>query len=175
MTVDKAFERIYDDTCRKCCAHILSKCHAPEDAADLVQETYLEVLGVLKTKGEKHIKNPEAFVIDTANKKLWAYYRAKNRLQVVASLDTDDAPDLPDEISVTPADAAERALFVREINETLQKKPEKIRKIFALRYTLDLPLAEIAERLGLTLSDVKTSLYRTLAELREIYGEQRSE
>lgn len=176
MTKEAAFQRIYDETGQTVYRYLLIKCASPEDAADLMQETYLEIVRVLNKKGAAYIQNPEAFVRDTANKKLFAYYRKKGRTRTVPYPDgEEDFSGFPDLVSLSPEDETEKAALVEEIKARLSEKNETVRKIFLLYYSLDMKLEEIAAETGLPLSTVKSALYRTLKELRRIYAKERSE
>lgn len=174
MSREQRFNEIYDATRRKCYAVLLSGCGDPEDAADLFQETYLEVVRVLRKYGEDYIENPEAFVLDLAQKKLWAHYRKKRKPEIVAFPDDEASPEFPDEVAVSPEEAAHRAVLVGEIRKELSRKAPAVRKIFYMYYSMDMKLSEIAGALGLSQSDVKNKLYRTLGELRKIYTEEGS-
>lgn len=53
------------------------------------------------------------------------------------------------------------------LKETLDSLPERQRDVFILRHEAGLPLAEIAERLGLAEGTVKIHLHRALSALRD--------
>ena len=59
---------------------------------------------------------------------------------------------------------------VPELDETwreLRKLPPSQRAVIVLRFYEDMPLAEIAEQLGMPLGTVKSTLHRALSKLKE--------
>ena len=53
------FNELYDNTHRKVLAYIIAKCGNTEDIADIFQETYLEIVKVIKRKGIDYFQNPD--------------------------------------------------------------------------------------------------------------------
>ena len=70
---------------------------------------------------------------------------------------------LPEPAAVRPVEGGEVTAAVKE---ALQALPERQRDVFVLRHEMGLPLAEIAEHLGLAPGTVKIHLHRALAALR---------
>lgn len=64
------------------------------------------------------------------------------------------------------AQVVEDGVLEEEINRFLRTLPPRDRDVFLWRYWYGEPLAEIANRCGLKLNTVKTSLYRTREKLR---------
>ena len=56
--------------------------------------------------------------------------------------------------------------------EYLKNKDISIAKIFYLHYTMDMKIADIAKALEMGESNVKNYLYRTLKELKNIFGKE---
>jgi RNA polymerase sigma-70 factor (ECF subfamily) len=67
-------------------------------------------------------------------------------------------------------DNPEQQLYTRqlgqEIDQAIQKLPDKQRTIFVLRYLQDFSLTEIAEITGLSIGTVKTHIFRSLQTMR---------
>ena len=144
MTTDERFRQIYDSTYRQTAARILAKSRQSADAADLIQEVYLEVYAILQR-----------------------YYRTMSRRQEV--YDTSSEEEITAELEDIHALSVEEIAADREVllwtDRYLQKRGEEVRKIFHLYYRFGMTLPEIARLLGRTESDVKNKLYRTLKEI----------
>ena len=61
--------------------------------------------------------------------------------------------------------------MIGQVRDYLAKKSLDVRKIFHLRYSLDMTIPEISEKLSFSESKVKNIIYRTLCALRKIYTE----
>lgn len=71
-----------------------------------------------------------------------------------------------------PSAEADAAVpFDRRLAETLRDLPRSQRSVVALHYLLDMPVAEVAARLGIAEGTVKTHLHRARATLRTALGE----
>ncbi len=175
VDVTSEFNKIYESTANKALAYISAKCGNPDDVGDILQETYMELYSVMLDKGCGFIDNEEAFVIDIAKKKIYKHYTALERKKADLSLTmlTNDNGEVnldiaPEEFDIDDSLCTKE--LVEEISETLKTKSKEIRKIFFMRFSLDLPINEIAQLLGTNESNVKNKLYRTIKELREIYA-----
>ena len=83
--------------------------------------------------------------------------RRQGRVRTVDSL-----PDRP-----AAAAAPDGGELTEALREALELLPDRQRDVFILRHEAGLPLAEIAERLGLAEGTVKIHLHRALAALRD--------
>ena len=59
--------------------------------------------------------------------------------------------------------------LVNEIEDIIAGKSQEIRKIFFLRFSLELSITDIANLMRVKESYIKNKLYRTIQEIREIY------
>ena len=164
------FKRVYGETKRDLWAYLRARTPSPQDAEDLLQETYLSFVRSLKSRGAEGIENPSALLTDIANKRLADFYKKRGKLSTV-SLDASAGEDaafgenLSSDLGVEPEVLAAEA--VEEVRRRLSQKDETTRKIFDLYFLADQPLERVAELLGVKVSFVKNRLYRTLGELRE--------
>lgn len=168
MNTEEQFQQIYDQTYQRTAAMILAKSRQTADAADLIQEVYLELYQIIRRRGNTYIKNPEALVGKLTKQTLARYYRTLSRRMEVYAEPSDE------DITAEAADI--EALSVEEITEDhavlewmdgyLASQSEDIRKIFHLYYRFGMKIPEIARYLEKTESDVKNKLYRTLKEIR---------
>jgi len=174
LSAASRFDEIYDETSRPLLAFITSKCKNTSDISDIFQDTYLELYKVLENRGIDHIKNPRAFVFRIATRKIYRYYTILERVKHFLSLSAED-----DEGSdCEPFDVDKNINLLEEIviNQVLYESAKKyillkrddIKKVLILFYDFEMTIPEIAKMLGISESNVKNKLYRTIKELREI-------
>ena len=167
------FSRVYNETKLSLWARLRAKTPTPADAEDLLQETYLSFVRILKEKGEDGIENPAALLNTIADRRLADFYSKRGGAPTV-SIDEEIgetltlADVLVADVEVEPAVLT--AVTASEVRASLSKKDETTQKIFDLYFLADQPLDTIADALGVKLSFVKNRLYRTLKELRKLYG-----
>ena len=94
----KAFEQIYEETHLKLYAFLYAKCPTGEDAADLLQETYLEYIKADRRHGAEYIKEPIAFLTQIAKKKLAKVYGDKRIIPLSLEEEYDDGGSLADSL-----------------------------------------------------------------------------
>ena len=137
----------------------------PAEVDDLVQDTFVHALNRLDS-----LKNPQAFaswiysiVVRTASKRL-----RRQRLLVKLGLRTATPIDLDQVISkqASPEVASELAL----VYGMLESLPAEQRIALVLRRVEELELAEIAERMGLSVTTVKRRLAAAEAGLARARG-----
>jgi len=168
------FEDIYNSTHKMVLIFITSKCRRTADIADIFQDTYMELYQVLSKHGADYVVNHEAFVLWLAKKKLARYYSLLERLSIFISLKTisGEGADLSDceAEAFATEDFAVNQVLLTSAKQFIESQPVVIQKIFYLHYDLDLKLGEIARTLGIKESTVKSKLYRTIKQLRELLG-----
>ena len=167
MTTEERFRQIYDTTYRQTAAQILAKSRQSGDAADLIQEVYLEVYTILQRRGQGYIRNPVALVGKITRQALARYYRTMSHRQEVYAVESEDGINA--EMEDIHALSVEEIAADREVllctDRYLRKRGEEVRKIFHLYYRFGMTVPEIARLLGRTESDVMNKLYRTLKEI----------
>lgn len=169
------FNEIYDATNKKVLAFITARCGKLDDVGDIFQETWYELFAALSKRGTDFIQNDEAFVMHIARLKIYRHYSLIKRLSRFVSgtakdedgVESDLADLSPDDFDVE--NSVISASLVEDIQRHLQTKPEDVQKIFMLFYSLNRTIPEIAALLGISESNVKNKLYRTLKELRNLY------
>lgn len=174
------FESMYDATYPAAARYVARRCAEPARIADILQDTYAEVYAALLKKGPGYFRDPAAFVLHVARAKLRRYYREQTRrrreLPLTLTGDDGDEYDNPElaPLALTFEDDAQTRLLARQVAETLTQKPPEVQQVFALYYGAGLTLREIAKTLGVKESTVKNRLYRTIQQLRQIYGKDES-
>ncbi|MCH5299526.1 MAG: RNA polymerase sigma factor [Ruminococcus sp.] len=171
------FNEIYDATNQKALAFIAAKCGNMSDMQDILQETYMELYSVLSSKGVDYIENDEAFVINIAKQKIYKHYtiaqRFKSDLSLSVVINEEETNIFETELEeLTLEDEICNSQLVDEIERYIAKKPQDIRRIFFLRFSLDRSIEEIATLMSLKPSSVKNKLYRTINEIRSYYSQR---
>lgn len=137
---------------------------ATEDAEDLVQETYLRLLGA-HHRDARPIDNPEAYLYtvalnlarEQAAKRRQAPVPTAEFEEVLAKLGShDDALD----------GAAQRAQSARQLQAALKALPDRTRAVLVMQYRDNMSYQQIAERMGISTHMVKKHVVRGLAACR---------
>ena len=149
----------------------LRMCGNPEDAQDMVQDTFVNVVRYLKGfRGETKLRN---WIYRLASSACIRKRRGKNRPERELSLeelrpphDHDGAtPDIPD-WSTCPADSLVNSELRDHLKTAVGRLPHKYRLVFNLRDLEGFSTNEAAEILELSPQAVKTRLHRARAFLR---------
>lgn len=125
-------------------------------AEDVAQEVFLELYQKLAT-----LESPDHLTYwlrrVTVNRCIDQSRRKKGRREY----GMDDVPE--------PAAVAIQAdpLLMKKLQQTLELLPEKQRMVVVLRYQEGLDLAEIGDLMKMPLNTVKSTLHRTLEDLRK--------
>ena len=168
MSTEETFRQIYEQTYRKTAAQTTAGARQISDAADLIQEVYLELYRIISRRGTAYIQNPDAMVAKLIRQTMARYYKTMGKRHEVY--------EEPSEDGITAEQADIESLSVEEITEDravidwteryLAAKADEVRRIFHLYYRFDMTIAEIAHLLGRSESYIKNKLYRTLKEIR---------
>lgn len=127
-----------------------------DDAADVVSEA---VLGALGSRGWSRVENHRAYLYRAVyNRAQTLLFRRSTRRTVEASNAVGVHHDQP------PIDPT--------ILQAVDGLPTQQRAVIALTYWRDLPIAEIAEILGVTDGTVRKQLARARARLRKVLDER---
>jgi len=175
QTAASRFNEIYDYTSKAVLAYITSKCKYTADIHDVFQDTYLELFQILSNRGVDYIKNPMAFMIRIARRKISRYYSLLERLKLFISITAEDNDgneyELPNiDVSVILTEEITiNQILLDSAKKYIHSKPELVKKVFYLFYDFDMTIPEIAQALNISESNVKNKLYRTIKELRELF------
>ena len=172
--ISKEFEKIYDDTYDSTLKFLISRCENLSDINDLIQETYFEFYKILR-KDDRQIDNYSPFIRGIAGNKLKKHYTSKAR-NFTLSLDkeVDEGVEygqlLADEFDLEGI--SENQQLCRRIWEYVKSKDMMKAKVFCLKFSFGMSIAEMAEELEISESAVKNYLYRTLGEIRVKFGKE---
>ncbi|MGI6529249.1 MAG: RNA polymerase sigma factor [Clostridia bacterium] len=170
--INSFFNEIYDRTFKNTIRYITAKCSNVDDIHEIVQEVYADVYSTLVNKGVGYIKNPEAFIAKVTKSKVYRHYSLLERIRGVVISNENGVDDYGVETleTYTIEEEVINKQMVDDVFEHLSKKTDDVKRIFYLFYYVDMTIEEIANDLDISVSNVKNKLYRTVRELRTIYG-----
>jgi RNA polymerase sigma-70 factor (ECF subfamily) len=144
---------------------LLSRRVGRDDAADIVQETFLRVMS---RDISETIVDPGAYVRRTAVNLAMDVSR-RRRLETKLFVPEEAAPDAPSQEATAEQslDADRRAGLLSEAIDTL---PPKCREVFVMRMHQELPQDEIARRLGISRNMVDRHLRIAIQRCRKAVG-----
>ncbi len=165
-----AFEVLVSGSEGKVYSHLLRLLGNPDDARDLLQETYLSAFRHLKSfKGDAAFST---WVYRIATNHALMRLRKKNPETV--GLDEITVPSHEElkgrtisNWAVNPRDAVLRKEVRRMLDQAIQALPATYRAVVVLRDIQGMDTAETAEILGISEGAVKTRLHRARIFLRE--------
>ncbi|EYF06828.1 RNA polymerase sigma factor [Chondromyces apiculatus] len=143
-----------------------------EDRLDLVQSTLLQVVRTLGSFRGDSSFTTWLFRV-TANEALMLMRsQRRQRARVVEGLDFEELGVLPTVRSITSEDdAASLAEREAHVREALGELPEDYRDVVMAHYHEDLGLQEIARKLAVSESAVRSRLHRARVRLRAILSQ----
>ena len=159
------FKEIYDKTYDNNLKYIVLKTNV-DDANDVIQEVYIELLNKLKKEKSIEIENIDGFVFGITKNVLKRFYKNINLDKDIFVYSAEDNnEEIADSYSLEDD-------FINDTNisliwDEIRKKEDVIQKIFYLYYVLDIKISDIAESMNINESTIKTKIYRTLKELKE--------
>jgi RNA polymerase sigma-70 factor (ECF subfamily) len=138
----------------------------PEDALDVVQETFVKAFEHASRWDSAAEVAPWLCRI-AVNQSIDRYRRNRRRRASFSPLEEGDHH----EALASPSVSAERRVLSGQLGEKIARAldhlPETQRSVFVLRHYEDMSLEEIASTLGLALGTVKSSLHRAVHRLRD--------
>ena len=134
---------------------------------DLVQETLLEMFKALKKSQE--IKHFRPWIFQIAASKINMFFRARRRRAAVqfSSLEDSTLERVLADDSGEAADGAIRRELVGFMMEAMSKLKRRQRAVVALRCFEDLSYSEIAQTIGCSETDARTSFFRARQSLKK--------
>ena len=138
----------------------------PEDALDVVQETFVRAFEHAGRWDSRAEVAPWIARI-AVNQSIDRYRRNKRRRATYSPLEEGDHQESLATPDVSPERRALSGQIGDRIARALKGLPETQRAVFVLRHYEEMSLEEIATALGLRLGTVKSSLHRAVHRLRE--------
>ena len=164
----KDFEEIYKNTYKQTLKFIIVKCNSIDDINDIIQDTYIELLKIIKKKQPLEIDNLNSYILGIANNIIKRHYYKKKKENIVYYYSKDEN-DI--ELEIKDDFDLEQDIITKEnvsqVWEYLKNKNIEVTKIFYLYFALGLKISDISKELEMTESNVKNKIYRTLKELKK--------
>ena len=164
----KDFEEIYKNTYKQTLKFIIVKCNNIDDINDIIQDTYIELLKIIKKKQPLEIDNLDSYILGIANNIIKRHYYKKKKENIVyyySKYENDIELEIKDDFDL------EQDIITKEnvsqVWEYLKNKNIEVTKIFYLYFALGLKISDISIELEITESNVKNKIYRTLKELKK--------
>lgn len=138
-----------------------TKVGRPEDADDLVQDTFVRVLcaHTQARLAALPVREPRAYLVTVAGRLVANFYRRqaieRAYLDTLASLPPQAVPSLENQALIREA--------LYELDRMLDGLAPQVRQAFILAQFQGLPYARIAEQLGVSLRTVKNHIARAMA------------
>jgi RNA polymerase sigma factor (sigma-70 family) len=138
----------------------------PEDALDVVQETFVRAFEhAARWDGAAEVAPWLARI--AVNQSIDRYRRNKRRRASFSSLEEGDHQESLKAPDISPERRTLSEQLGARIGRAVQGLPETQRAVFVLRHYEEMSLEEIATALDLRLGTVKSSLHRAVHRLRE--------
>lgn len=164
---EKDFENIYQKTYTSVLKYITIKCNKIEDINDILQDTYIELLNVLKRKKCVQLENLQSYIFGIANNIIKRHYYKRHKV-IKYELKDNEEMEIKDEFDL------EQDFITKENVQTvwnyIKSKDLITVKIFYLYYSLDMKISDISKELNINESTVKSKIYRTIKQVKEYLG-----
>lgn len=158
-----AFRELFDRHSPTLHRVMLQQLRRPEDARDLVQQTFLQLHRARNDYRPGLPLRPWLYTI-ALNLKREYFRRAKRQKeQPVEGIE---------EIGPAAAAEQEHSLAAQAVQFALSRLPDAQREVIALHWLGGIPLPEVAEVVGASLSAVKVRAHRGYAAMRQILSEE---
>lgn len=154
----------YGENCRAMARSMLG---SPLDAEECVSDTMLKLWNAIPPAEPEHFAAYLYTVLRRTAMDRWEHQRAEKRggSQIAAALDElSECVSAPDDVTAE----LERKELAERINRFLGTLKATDRNLFVARYYAMMPVQEIADRFGLSVSNVKIRLMRTRGELKKL-------
>lgn len=144
--------------------YLISHSHSREDAEDILQDVFVSVYEHCAEFDPERC-NEQAWLFIIAKRKLVSYYRSSKQED---SLDAMEDYEVPGDNSM--AQATNLMACRQAVALALQKLDERSRMVVIMRFFENLTSEEIAERLGLSSSNVRTIQSRAMKVMEQELG-----
>lgn len=175
--LDSYFDAVYAETIGPVSRFVVSRAARFQDTEDIVQNVYTRFYKRISEKGYADIESTEAFLINIAKfecRSMFAgFKRRKDRDVILSDIDEEQSAAIEAEMSRDQKlleDIMADKILAKQIFDDIMSGDEMTGRIFYLHFVCDMKLEEVANRLDIKLSTVKTKLYRTIEKQKKKYG-----
>ena len=167
--IDLYFNEIYAATFNAVSRYVAGHASRFQDSEDIIQNVYTRFYKRICDKGHDDIESPEAFLINIAKFEcrtfLSGFIKRRDKVRNLSGFSEEETASLEAELSRDEPLLEEvmgNKILAKQIFDDVMKNDETVGQIFYLYFVCDMKLDEIARRLDLNVSTVKTKLYRTI-------------
>ena len=175
--LDSYFDAVYAETIGPVSRFVVSHAARFQDTEDIVQNVYTRFYKRISEKGYADIESTEALLINIAKfecRSMFAgFKRRKDRDVILSDIDEEQSAAIEAEMSRDQKlleDIMADKILAKQIFDDIMSGDEMTGRIFYLHFVCDMKLEEVANRLDIKLSTVKTKLYRTIEKQKKKYG-----
>ena len=166
--LDSYFDAVYAETFNSVSKFVVSHAARFQDSEDIIQNVYTRFYKRISEKGFADIESAEAFLINIAKFECRSVFsgfmRRKERDVILSEIDEEQSAAFEAEMSRDQKlleDVMADKILAKQIFDDI---------IFYLHFVCDMKLEEVANRLDMRLSTVKTKLYRTIEKQKKKFG-----
>ncbi len=175
--IDSYFNNAYAETFKAVSRFVASQTDHFQDAEDIIQNVYTRFYKRISEKGFEDIDSAEAFLINIAKFEcrsfLSGFIKRRSRVKSMSDFSEEEAAALDAELSRNEPvleEVINNKILAKQIFDDIVKTDETVGQIFYLHFVCDMQLDKVAEKLGLSVSTVKTKLYRTINRQKKKFG-----
>ena len=175
--LDSYFDAVYAETIGPVSRFVVSHAARFLDTEDIVQNVYTRFYKRISEKGYADIESTEAILINIAKfecRSMFAgFMRRMDRDVILSDIDEEQSAAIEAEMSRDQKlleDIMADKILAKQIFDDIMSGDEMTGRIFYLHFVCDMKLEEVANRLDIKLSTVKTKLYRTIEKQKKKYG-----
>lgn len=169
----EAFRRLYETHREQVYRTAYRYSRSVEDAEDIMQETFIKAFSRLGTFDFRVSSSFAGWLVSICINAAIDHLRRRERRGEKKQISLGDLPQEIAAANPSPEALEVRRQALERIRESLRILSPRQHVIFDLRYDRQMDVKDIAACLGLSESNVKTQLFRSLAKLRrtlEPYG-----
>lgn len=175
--IDSYFDTVYAETFKSVSRFVVSHAARFQDSEDIIQNIYTRFYKRISDKGYSDIESAEAFLINIAKfecRSMFAgFKKRKDRDIMLSEIDEEQSAAFEAEMSRDQKlleDIMADKILAKQIFDDIMSGDETVGKIFYLHFVCDMKLEDVADRLDIKVSTVKTKLYRTIEKQKKKFG-----
>lgn len=175
--IDSYFDTVYAETINSVSRFVVSHAARFQDTEDIIQNVYTRFYKRISEKGYQDIESSEAFLINIAKFECRSFFsgfkKNKDKVMNLSEFDEEQSAAIEAEMSRDQKrleDVMADKILAKQIFDDITSGDETVGKIFYLHFVCDMKLEDVAERLDMKLSTVKTKLYRTIEKQKKKFG-----
>lgn len=175
--IDLYFDNAYAQTFTTISRFVISHASCFQDAEDIIQNVYTRFYKRICEKGYDDLESAEAFLINIAKFEcrsfLSRFIKRREKVTSMSEFSDEESYALEAELSRNEPvleDVITNKLLAKQIFKDIMQSDETVGKIFYLYFVCDMKLEDIADKMELNLSTVKSKLYRTIERQKKKYN-----